>query len=397
MAIERKFIADNIKKLEVKEYLRKELDRAGCGEIDLLRTPLGTRVIINAQRPGIVIGRKGASIRKLTAVLKTKYEIDNPQLEVNELEFAQLNAQVMAKNIASSLERGIHFRRAAYTTLRNIMNAGARGAEIQISGKLTGERAKSLKFTDGYLKHCGEPAIEHVRVGIAVAKPKPGVLGIKVKIMPPGVKLPDDIEFIKKEEKKEVKEVEETKGEVDLVKKPEKVGEEIEELVEDIQEELEVVVEGEAPKVKKLKPEKIKRKKAKKKDPLEEPDEDDLEEPGETPKGPEKKLAKKTKAGKIKAKPKPAAKEPPKKTEKSDTKKQDEKEKKEKPEPKVTKPKKVAEAKAKEKPKKVTKKVEKTTKKEPEKEEVKAKTGAKTETKTKTKKEESEPSGDSKE
>jgi len=165
VAIERKFIADNIRKLEVKEYLRKELDRAGCGEIDLQRTPLGTRVIINAQRPGIVIGRKGASIRKLTAVLKTKYEIDNPQLEVNELEFAELNAQVMAKNIASSLERGIHFR--TYTTLRNIMNAGARGAEIQISGKLTGERAKSLKFTDGFLKHCGEPAIEHVRVGIA--------------------------------------------------------------------------------------------------------------------------------------------------------------------------------------------------------------------------------------
>jgi len=299
----------------------------------------------------------------------------------------------MAKNIASSLERGIHFRRAAYTTLRNIMNAGARGAEIQISGKLTGERAKSLKFTDGFLKHCGEPAIEHV------ASPKPGVLGIKVKIMPPGVKLPDDIEFIKKEEKKEVEEVKVTKGEgeVELVKKPEKVGEEIEELVEDIQEELGVVAEGEAPKVKKLKPEKIKRKKAKKKDQVEEPDVDELEEPGETPKGTEKKLVKKADAGKIKAKP--TTKEPPKKTDESDTKKrgEKEKEKKEKPEPKETKTKKVTAAKAKEKPKKRTKKVEKTTKKEPEKEEVKAKTGAKAETKTKTKKEESEPSGDSKE
>lgn len=247
MAIERKFVADNIKKLEVKEFLKRELERAGCGEIDIQRTPLGTRVILSAQKPGLVIGKKGAAIRKLTNILKKKYEIDNPQIEVNELQVPDLNAQVMAENVASMLERGIHFRRAAYTVLRRIMEAGARGAEIEISGKLTGERAKSVKFTDGYLKHCGEPAIRYVRHGIAEAAPKPGIIGVKVKIMPPGVKLPDDIELVGEEERAEKKKL--------------KVGEETEELVAKVEEELEVVDEKEAPKTKKIKLEKVKRKK----------------------------------------------------------------------------------------------------------------------------------------
>ncbi|MBI5253759.1 MAG: 30S ribosomal protein S3, partial [Euryarchaeota archaeon] len=263
--MERKFVADNIRKLEVKEFLKRELERAGCGEIDIQRTPLGTRVILSAQKPGLVIGKKGAAIRKLTNILKKKYEIDNPQIEVNELQVPNLNAQVMAENVASMLERGIHFRRAAYTGLRRIMEAGARGAEIEISGKLTGERAKSVKFADGYLKHCGEPAIRYVRHGMAEAAPKPGIMGVKVKIMPPGVKLPDDIELVGEEERAEKKKL--------------KVGEGIEELVAKVEEELEIVDEKEAPKTKKIKPEKVKRKKTTKiEEVVEEPEELEISE-----------------------------------------------------------------------------------------------------------------------
>jgi len=196
MGIERKFIEDNLRILSVKEFLHKELERPGCGEIDIKRTPQGTRIIINAQRPGLVIGRKGATIKKLTSIIHKKYKIDNPQIEVNELQISELNADVMAKNIASSLERGIHFRRVAYMALRRIMGAGARGAQIEISGKLTGDRSKSVKFTDGYLKHCGDPALMYVRKGISQSSPKQGVLGVKVMIMPPGIVLPDDIEII---------------------------------------------------------------------------------------------------------------------------------------------------------------------------------------------------------
>lgn len=252
MAVERKFIAENIKKMQVKEFLEKELGRAGVGGIDIQRTPLGTRVVVYAQRPGLVIGRKGASIKKLTTELKTKYGIDNPQIEVNELEVPELNAQVMAESIASSLERGIHFRRAAYSALRKIMEAGARGVEIEISGKLTGERAKCVKFLSGYLKHCGEPAILYVQHGLAEAAPKPGIIGVKVKIMPPGIRLPDEVLF--REEKVAV----EAPAEEGIEAKP-KVKEKIEELVEGIEDVVATTVEEGAPVVKKLKPEKVKK------------------------------------------------------------------------------------------------------------------------------------------
>ncbi|MDP6459885.1 MAG: 30S ribosomal protein S3, partial [Candidatus Hydrothermarchaeota archaeon] len=270
-AIERKFIEDNLRKLEVKEFLLQELERAGCGEIDIQRTPQGTRVIVNAQRPGLVIGRKGATIKKLTTVINRRYKIDNPQIEVNELQIPELNAKVMSNNIASSLERGIHFRRAAYMALRRIMEAGARGVQIEISGKLTGDRSKSVKFTDGYLKHCGDPALMYVRRGVSQASPKPGVLGVKVMIMPPGVVLPDDIEIHEVEGGKE---------------KTEELGK---------------IVEGkEAPKAKKPKPDKVKRKKARKKK-----EKKPAEELGKIVEGKE---APKAKKKKVEKKEKPASK-----------------------------------------------------------------------------------------
>ncbi len=250
MAIERKFIADNFRKLEVKEFLEKGLDRAGCGEIDIQRTPQGTRVIVYAQRPGLVIGRKGGSIRKSTNILKTEFHIDNPQIEVNELEISELNAKVMAKSITSAIERGIHFRRAAYTALRRIMEAGARGVEIKVSGKLTGDRSKTVKFTDGSMKHCGEPALIYVEKGQATASPKPGITGVTVKIIPPGVKLPDEIGFLDGEE-------------IEAEKKAKEAKDDIEKLVEDIPEEIAVVHESKAVS-KTLKPEKVKRKSKKK-------------------------------------------------------------------------------------------------------------------------------------
>ncbi len=203
MAVERQVISANIKKVKVKEYLSKELEKAGIGEIDIQRTPMDTRVIINAQRPGIVIGKKGATIKALTSTLREKYGLDNPQIEVNDLAVPALSAPVMARSIASSLERGFHFRRAAYSALRDIMNAGAIGAHITLSGKLTGERSRMEKFVDGYIKYCGEPADRLVLKGFAEAAVKLGRIGVQVKILPPGAKMPDNIQIIseKPEEK----------------------------------------------------------------------------------------------------------------------------------------------------------------------------------------------------
>lgn len=206
MAIERRFIKENVKNAALDEFLAKSLERAGYGGMDLKRSPLGTRIIVKIERPGLVIGRKGKNIKRLTETVESDFGMENPQIEVEEIEKPELNANVMAAKIADSLVRGVNFRRAAYGALRRMMEAGARGVEIVISGKITGERSRSLRFADGYLKKCGVPAIEQVHYGYAVAKKKVGVFGVNVKIMPPDAVLPDEIKFIEESKPEEIEE-----------------------------------------------------------------------------------------------------------------------------------------------------------------------------------------------
>ncbi|MEX2707256.1 MAG: 30S ribosomal protein S3 [Candidatus Freyrarchaeum guaymaensis] len=194
------FIERGIRKAEIDEYLANELKKAGYGKVDIQKTALGTRVIIHAARPGLVIGRRGRTVRDLTEALETKFGLENPQIEVNEIEKPELNARVMATRLASALERGIHFRRAAYSILRRVMAAGAKGVEIKISGKLTSQRARYQKFRDGFISKTGEPSIQFVDEAVAHALSKPGITGVHVKIMLPDSRLPDDIEILQPEE-----------------------------------------------------------------------------------------------------------------------------------------------------------------------------------------------------
>ncbi|ALV61926.1 SSU ribosomal protein S3e (S3p) [Thermococcus sp. 2319x1] len=206
MAIERYFIKESVKEMLIDEYLEKELRRAGYGGLDIKKTPLGTKVVIFAERPGFVIGRGGRKIRDLTRVLERQFGLENPQIEVEEIKNPYFNAKVQAIRLAQALERGVHFRRAAYAAIRAIMSNGARGVEIRISGKLTGERAKSVRFYQGYIAKVGNPAETLVSRGYAQALLKLGVLGVKVSIMPPDARLPDEIEIIEKPIEEEVSE-----------------------------------------------------------------------------------------------------------------------------------------------------------------------------------------------
>ena len=203
MSSTKHFIEDSIKKARVDEFLWKEFERAGYGGVEITKTPLGTNIVIYAMRPGMIIGRGGATIKNLAKILEEKFGLPNPQISVAEIEVPELNARVMASRIASALRRNIHFRRAGFWALSRIMEAGAMGAEIVISGKLRTERARSEKFRDGYLPKSGDPAMKYVQTAVTHVQLKPGVFGIKVSIMPPNVKLPDEIEFIEKEELKE--------------------------------------------------------------------------------------------------------------------------------------------------------------------------------------------------
>ncbi|MBN1861952.1 MAG: 30S ribosomal protein S3 [Candidatus Thermoplasmatota archaeon] len=222
MANERKFIRENAKRSLIKKFLVKEIEGAGFGGMNIQRTPIGTRVNILVERPGMVIGKSGAKIKDLTDSIRTKFNVDNPQIEIQEAgSTASLNAQIMAEKLAEALERGWHFRRAGHSTVRRIMQAGAKGCQVILAGKLTGERHRTEKFTEGHVKYCGEIAKEVMDVGYANAKLKPGVLGVKVRIMKPGSKLPDEISYklnVKEEIKQEAK-VEIKQPELKLEKK----------------------------------------------------------------------------------------------------------------------------------------------------------------------------------
>lgn len=194
MASERKIVADNVKRVLLKEYLMRETHRAGFGGVDIQRTPMGTRVTLIAERPGLIIGRKGEAIKSLTEAVDKKFQFNNPQIEVQEVENPSLNAQVMAEKLANALERGWHFRRAGHSTVRRIMDAGAKGCLIVIAGKLTSQRHRVQKFKAGHIKYCGDPRNLFMWKGFAVAKLKPGVIGVTVEIMDPKAKLPDEVE-----------------------------------------------------------------------------------------------------------------------------------------------------------------------------------------------------------
>ena len=194
--IAREMVEERVRRMLVHDFIRKEVDRAGFGGLSIQRTPLGTHVRILAERPGIVIGRKGVDINRLTEELERTFGYENLQVEAGDVENWALNPDVMASKIANALERGWNYRRAGNSMLQRIMGAGARGCQITIAGKLTGLRHRTEKFIEGHIKHCGEPALKLMQVGYSQAKLKPGTIGVKVVIMPPDAKLPDEIEVM---------------------------------------------------------------------------------------------------------------------------------------------------------------------------------------------------------
>jgi len=185
------FVKENVRRAEIDEYLAQELKRAGYSRVEMTKTPLGTRVVVYASKPGLVIGRRGQSIRDLTQILEQRFEVENPQISVATIDVPELDPKVVASQIAMALQRGIHFRRAAYWALQRTMEAGAQGVEIAIRGKLTTDRARYEKYRAGYLPMVGEAIERIVRSAVVDTQLKQGLFGIRVRLMPPNVILPD--------------------------------------------------------------------------------------------------------------------------------------------------------------------------------------------------------------
>ena len=194
MADEQQFIENGLQRTQIDEFFQDELGRAGYGGMDVAKTPMGTQIVLKAEKPGMVIGKGGKNIRKITTELEERFNLDDPQIDVQEVDEPDLNARIVADRLGNALERGWYFRKAGHTTIDRIMESGALGAEIVLSGKVTGARSRVEKFNRGYIKHNGEPAEDIVDSGVGVAVMKLGTIGVQVKIIPPNAQLPDDFE-----------------------------------------------------------------------------------------------------------------------------------------------------------------------------------------------------------
>ena len=175
-------IKDNYNMMLLKDYLRQAIKEAGFSHAEISKTPTGTRVALHVTRPGIVIGRKGSGIRELTEKLSTDFGLKNPQISVNEIENPELSPSVMCNRMAAHLERGTAFRRATMWTLKQIMEGGAMGVQITISGKLRGDRSAFEKHTAGVLPRAGHHAEVIVAEDIAHVDTPMGLIGIRIRI-----------------------------------------------------------------------------------------------------------------------------------------------------------------------------------------------------------------------
>jgi len=182
----------------IKEYIKQELGKGKISKVRTEYTPIGEKIIVSTHKPGLVIGRRGEKIEELTNILRTKFKLENPRIEIEEILVPEFDAQIMADEIALGLERAgpLKFKVIAYRTLQRIMDAGALGAELILGGKLPGKRAKSWRFAQGYLKKTGDEA-KLVDRAQAISQTKPGTVGIKVSILAPGAVFKDKIEINK--------------------------------------------------------------------------------------------------------------------------------------------------------------------------------------------------------
>jgi len=193
MSVVRRIIKDSIERVKVDELLYDEYEQAGYGGITLTKTPLGTQINLFAMRPGRVIGKRGKAIKEASERLETELGLPNPQITVVEVEVPEMNPLIMASRVANALERGVHFRRAIFWSLRRIMDSGALGCEVILRGPLRSARSRFEKVVEGYVPKAGDPAQRYVKKATIHVKMKRGVLGVTVKIVPPDAKFPDKV------------------------------------------------------------------------------------------------------------------------------------------------------------------------------------------------------------
>ncbi|NCO17998.1 30S ribosomal protein S3 [Candidatus Pacearchaeota archaeon CG09_land_8_20_14_0_10_30_9] len=193
---ERNIVKFKKEEFSMREKIKEEIGKGKVSRVKIEYAPIGERIIISTSKPGLIIGRGGERIEQLTDMIRKKFKLENPHIEIDEIKNPEFDAQLIADELALGLERfgPLKFKVLAYKALQRIMKAGALGAELRLTGKLPSARSKSWRFAQGYLKKTGDTANAVDRVQ-SIAHTKPGVVGVKVSILHPDAVLKDRIKI----------------------------------------------------------------------------------------------------------------------------------------------------------------------------------------------------------
>eukprot|EP00055_Hartaetosiga_balthica_P018434 m.134277 g.134277 ORF g.134277 m.134277 type:complete len:232 (-) comp9543_c0_seq1:287-982(-) len=211
MSKKRLFVADGVFKAELNEFLTRELAEDGYAGVEVRKTSSRTEIIILATHTQDVLGEKGRRIRELAGVIQKRFGFKPEQVEIFAEKVAKrgLCAIAQCESLRYKLLGGLAVRRACNGVMRQAMESGAKGCEVIVSGKLRAQRAKAMKFMDGFMISSGNPTRDYLDTAVRHVLLKQGVLGIKVKIMRdfdptgrdgPNKTLPDAISFIEPKE-----------------------------------------------------------------------------------------------------------------------------------------------------------------------------------------------------
>lgn len=196
--IERQILAQKLKEKEIENFVFNFLGKLSCSHVKMQRTPLGEKIVVYTSRPGMIVGKKGSNIRLITSLLKQKFGMENPQIEVEEITNPAIDAASVTRSLISGFQRfgPKRFKAMAYKVLEDALKMGASGIEVVISGRgVPGERAKTWRFSAGYLKKSGDISANFMDRCYEGCDIKSGTIGIKVSILHSDVVLPDKIHF----------------------------------------------------------------------------------------------------------------------------------------------------------------------------------------------------------
>ena len=196
--IEKKFVDEGVRRVKTRQFIERELEKAGVVDVAIQRTTLATRIGITSEKPGLIIGRKGKNIQDLAEVIQNTLGVENPQIEVVDVQNSDLEPAIIARFVGGMLKRGLKPKKVLHRALERVMSAGAIGCEIILQGKLQGKGAKGRKerIVGGYIKKAGDPT-KFIKKAHEAAIMKQGIIGIKVHIVPPNVVFPDKIDISK--------------------------------------------------------------------------------------------------------------------------------------------------------------------------------------------------------